>query len=40
MNGNYFITQKGIGFLYNTHEIKGFFYGPIALYVMFDEIKK
>jgi len=40
MNGNYFITHKGIGFLYNTHEITGFSYGPIALYVLFDEIKK
>jgi hypothetical protein len=40
LNNTYFITNKGIGFLYNTHEIGSFTLGLITLYLSFDEIKK
>jgi hypothetical protein len=40
LNNTYYITEKGIGFLYNPHEIASFSNGPISLYIPFADIRK
>lgn len=40
VNDNYYITEKGIGFLYNQYEIAAYAIGQITLYLTFDELKK
>lgn len=37
---NFYLTDKGIGFIYNPYEIAAYSYGTVEIYMIYDELEK